>query len=267
MFQEPKALSASAHQALRYSPPSDYRFAAAELTCPVFISELSAIAREYPIVFPKSATQPCALLGVEQGVNAYVAEDGQWLAHYIPSHIRRYPFVLAKAGEGDAQQQRYTIAFDAQSELLGEQGEPLFDPSGERAQVLRNVLKLLEGMEKEARQLIKITRALEDYGLLVETNMVVKRKGQADAGIQGVRMVDEKKLQALPLEAFDDLRKMSALPVIYAHLLSMANLRQGTIAGKYPMLADRSEAANNVPEHLDELFGEGDDDFTFDFDS
>jgi len=79
--------------------------------------------------------------------------------------------------------------------------------------------------------------------------------------IPGLHMVDETALAKLDDQAFLNLRSAQALPLAYAlnlslqqaHLLSrLARLNPGTAA---------------VPEDLDTVFGNDDDEFTFDFDS
>lgn len=78
MIKKPVALDPKTHAKLRYTPPKSYGFVSEEIISPVFASELAAVAREYPIVFPEKAELPCAMLGVEEGANAYVGQDGSW---------------------------------------------------------------------------------------------------------------------------------------------------------------------------------------------
>ena len=80
MFRNPQVLQAQAHASLRLAPSTDYRFASGEMFVPIVFSEMADVAREFPLVFLKDRALPVALTGIEQGVNAYVAEDGKWLA-------------------------------------------------------------------------------------------------------------------------------------------------------------------------------------------
>jgi hypothetical protein len=69
-------------------------------------------------------------------------------------------------------------------------------------------------------------------GLLIERSIRVKTKDRGEVQVKGLEFVNEKLLNELPHDAFAKLRDAGALPLIYAHLLSMANLRQGVLAGK-----------------------------------
>jgi hypothetical protein len=66
-------------------------------------------------------------------------------------------------------------------------------------------------------------------------------------------VVDEQKLNGLSDAKFNKLRKAGALPLVYAHLLSMANLRQGVIAGKYPELDTASDRKVMRAPSMDDL--------------
>jgi hypothetical protein len=70
--------------------------------------------------------------------------------------------------------------------------------------------------------------------------------------IAGLHCIDEAALKALPDDAFLKLRKSSALPIVYAQLLSAAHI------GIFEQLARnelRPKPAAALPESLDGLFG------------
>ena len=39
---------------------------------------------------------PLVILGLKNNENLFVGKQGEWLGHYIPAYIRRYPFILAE---------------------------------------------------------------------------------------------------------------------------------------------------------------------------
>ena len=70
---------------------------------------------------------PLALMGLNEGANVYVADDGAFNADmYIPAYARRYPFLLARLEQGD---DTLSLCVDPTSDLVGafDDGEPLFD--------------------------------------------------------------------------------------------------------------------------------------------
>ncbi|MEA2120094.1 SapC family protein [Halovibrio sp. HP20-50] len=263
MFRTPQVLKAQAHANLTLTPSEKYHFASGELFVPIVYSEMADVAREYPLVFLKDRALPVALTGIEQGVNAYVAEEGKWLANYIPGRIRAYPFALTEVPE---KQGEFAIAFDSEAEQLGtDDGQPLFDANGKPSTTLQARIDLLQQMKQQEARTAQMLKTLRDFGILIERAIRIKRADGEDSQLTGMEVVDEKALNNLPLGTFGELRDQGLLPLIYAHLLSMANLRHGAIAGKYPQMAQPQAKATQGPMTSDELFDEGDDDFTFDF--
>lgn len=263
MFRNPQVLKAQAHIGLTLLPTTNYRFASGELFVPIVYSELADVAREYPLVFLKDRALPVALTGIEQGVNAYVAEDGKWLANYVPGRIRAYPFALTEMPEKPGE---FAIAFDSEADQLGtDDGQSLFDASGKLNAALQARIDLLQQIKQQEGRTGQMLKTLRDFGILVERSIRIKRAGGEDSQLTGMEVVDEKALNNLSLDTFGELRDQGLLPLIYAHLLSMANLRHGAIAGKYPQMAQPQAKATQGPMTSDELFDEGDDEFTFDF--
>lgn len=229
MYKNLVPLRHQEHAGLRLQPVSGYHFARELLLAPVVIDELAEAAREYPIVFPRDAGLPAVLLGVQQGRNAYVDESGRWQAGYLPAHLRHYPFMLRRLPGKDGGQGRMAVMIDADSPLWSRaDGEPVFDGESLSGAAQRAV-ELLSALSPRQAATRAMVEAVVRAGILVERTVRVQRPGQADARVSGLRVVDEKAFNALDDEAFAALRKSGALPLVYAHLLSWANLRQGPI--------------------------------------
>ncbi|WP_159595248.1 SapC family protein [Hydrogenophaga sp. BPS33] len=228
MYKNLVPLRHTEHAGLRLLPVSNYDFASELMLAPIVVDELAEAAREYPIVFPRDAALPAVLLGVQRGRNAYVGDNGQWLASYVPAHIRHYPFMLTRLpGKGDGQD--HVVMMDADSPLWSKiEGEPVFDGESLTPVAQRSV-DLLRAMSRRQVTTRAMVQAIAAAGLFVERTVRVKRPGHPDARVSGLRAVDEKAFNALSDEAFNALRKSGALPLVYAHLLSWANFRQGPI--------------------------------------
>lgn len=240
MFKNHVPLSFADHSNLRVFESNDYSFAKAETLVPIVYDEMADIAREYPIIFPDNESGlPCALLGLEPGKNAYVGDDGRWLATYIPAHVRRYPFTFGSA-ERQEDKERFVVFFDPDAEHFKDpNGHQVFTSDGKPTQHMENRFALLQQMQKVIPRTIELVKTLENAGILVERTVTITKADHTNQ-ITGFRMIDEKLLNALPDAAFLDLRRAGALPLVYAHLLSWANLRQGPIAGKYPDLISKA---------------------------
>jgi hypothetical protein len=80
-----------------------------------------------------------------------------------------------------------------------------------------------------------LVQAIDAAGLLVERAIRIKREGELDRQVTGIRVIDEAALNKLDDAAFNSLRKSGALPLVYASLLSWANFRQGPIGKSHPL--------------------------------
>ena len=224
------------HAGLHLRPSQDYGFARAMLLAPIVLDELAEVAREYAIVFPQGSELPCALLGVQEGCNAYVGPDGTWLARYVPAHIRHQPFALGLPEAGSAVA---GLLVDLGSPLLGPApGEPLFDERGAPAAALQSAIDLLQALHARQGVTRAQVQAIERAGLLVERGVEIRHADGEVHRVRGLRVIDEPALNALDTAAFDQLRRSGALPLVYAHLLSFAHLRQGPIGRAHPLPAN-----------------------------
>lgn len=238
MFKKPLLLKVTEHAGLTVAETTDWRFAANEMLVPVAFSEMADIAREYPLVFLNGKPLAYALTGIEQGVNAYVTDDGKWLATYIPAQLRCYPIGLTPI---PSKPDEFAIIADADApQIVSQTGKLLFE-NGQPSAFLQQRLDLLKTLQQAERVTQALVKVIQDAGLLKDQNITVKKAGQQTTQIKGLQIVDEQKLNTLPHEAFAKLRDQGALPLIYAHLLSLANLRQGPIAGKYPQMQQQKD--------------------------
>ncbi|WP_394425067.1 SapC family protein [Vreelandella stevensii] len=265
MFQNPTALDADQHRNLRYTPNQPYDFARELVMVPVVSGEVTRVAREMPIVFPKGEGVPQALLGVKPKESLHIRDSGHWMGRYIPAHIRRYPFVLAEVPTNDAQRaeqgRQYAVQFDADARHFERpDGHALIDTQGQPTDVLKKIQRVLLVLEEDQARTRQLVSQLDKAGLLVEQPITVKQ-GDQPHRLGGFRLLDTKAFATLEAETLATLRNSGALALAYAHLLSLTNLQDGLIARAY------RGADPETPATLDELFNEGDDDFTFDFDS
>ena len=63
---------------------------------PAIAAEFGVASGSFPIVFLGDKKMPVLVMGLRQGSNLFITEDGQFEAdHYVPAYVRRYPFVSA----------------------------------------------------------------------------------------------------------------------------------------------------------------------------
>ena len=194
---------------------------------PLTVEEFPLAARHYPIVFSSGTdVVPLALMGLNEGINAFVDDDGQLLEFaYIPAYVRRYPWMLARLTP-DAQE--LSLCFDPTAGAVGpfDEGDPVV-VDGQPSPQITEVLKFCEDFEQAGQRTGAFMKELADMKLLMEGEVAITQDGREDQPnlYRGFQMVSEDALRNL---RGDQLRKMmqsGMLPLIYAHLFSMQLMR------------------------------------------
>lgn len=227
MYTDMQVLNQEKHQKLRIMAVDKYNFANKLLSTPISLFEVGNIAREYPIVFPVGAKIPHALFGMEKEHNNYVDKGGRWIAKYIPASIRHYPFKLAPIPSKDDQSKtNFALVYDAASGLFNEKkGDPIYNADHSLTDAVKPYIALLELLASREAATKNTVKLIEDLGILVDKPLVVKDEKGNEKGLSGVRVIDEQKFNALPGKAMNELRTSGALRLIYAHFISLGNLR------------------------------------------
>jgi hypothetical protein len=194
---------------------------------PLTVDEFTLVQRHFPIVFSVGGTPvPIALMGLNEGVNVFLDENGRALDTnmYVPAYLRRYPFLLAKLRpESD----ELSLCYDPTSGAVGdfEEGEPLFDGDQPSA-ATKAVLEFCEQFEAAGLRTNAFVEDLVKSDLLMDGEVAIQPEGFDQPFVyRGFRMVDEEKVRNL---RGDELRKMNQngmLPLIYAHLFSLSQMR------------------------------------------
>ncbi len=191
---------------------------------PLTVEEFPMAQRFFPIVFSDGEDGvPIALMGLNEGVNVFLDADAKIVDGdvYLPAYVRRYPFMLARLSP-DAEE--LSLCFDPKSEAVGdfEDGQALFD-NAEPSEMTKGILAFNEQFEQAGQRTAAFMAELKEMDLLQDGEVTIQ---PGDGGqpfvYRGFRMVDEQKLAAL---RGDQLRKMAQsgmLPLIYAHLFSLA---------------------------------------------
>ncbi len=224
-YSKPEPLSRELHAKIglrRVEKP--FGFAAKTNVVPLTVGEFSMAALSYPIIFAGDRYQPLAVMGVGQGTNLFVGEDGAFeIGAYIPAYIRRYPFVLAN----DQARGQLVVCIDRASSLLGEDCElPFFDEKGEATAYTNGCVEFCNNFETEGRRTESFVQLLKELDLFE-----IKRATMTTANPDGTPgepqplaeyfAVSEEKLRALEPEKLKELIGNGAVAQIYAHLVSL----------------------------------------------
>jgi hypothetical protein len=194
---------------------------------PLTVDEFTLVQRHYPIVFSVGETPvPIALMGLNEGVNVFLDESGRARDPniYIPAYLRRYPFLLAKLRPDSDE---LSLCYDPTSGAVGDfpDGEPLFEGDQPSA-ATKAVLEFCEQFEAAGLRTNAFVEELTKSDLLMDCEVAIQPEGSEQPFVyRGFRMFDEEKIRNL---RGDELRKMNQngmLPLIYAHLFSLSQMR------------------------------------------
>lgn len=218
------AVTKERHAGKSWAKFESYRFAAGDNLAPLVGAEVAGAALTMPMAFIKERDhfRLVGLLSLTPGQNMFVSPDGRWIGAYVPSGFRGYPFRLAKTGGSDD----LILCVDEDSGLVrdDESAEPFFDGSGEIAGEIREIMDFLGHIEKNRTVTDLAVSAIAEAGLITEWGLTVRDRDR-EKPVAGLYIIDEAKLNSLDDGAFLELRKSQALPIAYAQLLSMGNIR------------------------------------------
>jgi hypothetical protein len=193
---------------------------------PVVVQEFVRVASELPIVFVKNnetgVFEVVTMLSLAPGENLMV-RDGEWQGNYVPRVLRNYPLALMEDGQNPGQ---LLVALIESSPVVNtEEGFALFNDDGTESDFLKARTSSLGEVIHQTQVTKAFNKELADMDLLIPQVLTMTLEGKPRE-INGIYIVDEKKLQELPDEQFVELRKKGLLPAIYAHLMSLQQVQR-----------------------------------------
>ena len=104
IYEKAAALSSDKHKNLCVKTGNDFGFAREIHYVPLTLAEFPAASLDFAIVFAgqDDNLMPIAVMGVKEGENVYVSEEGKMDVKYVPLFLRRYPFIFTTV-EGKGQ--------------------------------------------------------------------------------------------------------------------------------------------------------------------
>lgn len=257
LFKDLIPLSSVDHKDWKLLPAADASFIKNLHAFPLGVEEFAMAQRSFPIVFSSSEPPvPLALMGLNDGVNTFVGEDGTFTEPnaYVPAYIRRYPFMLARLSPDSDD---LSLCFDPSAGIIGpgDEGQPLFD-GDQPSETTQNIMKFCEEFEIAWNKTQAFVQELTTLDLLIDGEVAIEVAGAPQPFIyRGFRMISEEKLREL---SGDKLRKMNQngmLPLLFAHLFSLSQMsvlfnRQAS-QGHIPGITAEPAAADGTKEKAD----------------
>ncbi len=194
---------------------------------PLTVEEFPAAQRHFPIVFSSGDNPvPLALMGLNEGVNVFVSDDGLVSdAVYLPAYARRYPFLLAKLAP---EAEELSLCFDPTSDLIGkfDEGNVLFE-NGEASEITKGLLGFCEQFEQAGLRTAAFVEELKKHDLLMDGEVGIQQEGIEQPFIyRGFQMVNQEKLREVRGDVLRSWNQSGLLPLVFAHLFSLELVRE-----------------------------------------
>ncbi len=222
-YRAPTLLRFADHAGFGLRRAADYAVAAGATAIPLVAAEFALAGRHYPIVFASDASaMPLAVTGVSVGRNLFVSTEGQWATgRYIPSYVRRYPFIGMALEDGGTTM----LGIDAASPRIStdaarDDADLLFTPDGKATPTGEAAMALCDAYAIEHERTVAFATALKAHNLLVERSAEMRYADATQALVQGFRLIDEPAVRALPAAVVTEFHAKGWLDAITLHLAS-----------------------------------------------
>jgi hypothetical protein len=202
------------------------KWLAGQHAVPLTVEEFPQAQRNFPIIFSAGENPvPLALMGLNEGVNVFVSDEGEVTTPvYVPAYARRYPFMLARL---NPEATDLSLCFDPSTDLLGEfeDGAELFDGEAP-TDACKATLTFCEQFEIAGQKTQNFMEELAKHNLLMDGEVAIQQEGNDQPFVyRGFQMVSEEKLRELRGDVLRQWNQSGLLALIYAHLFSLELMR------------------------------------------
>jgi len=224
VYKSIKLLNSEKDLHLKLTPLNSFEYAKEKGQVAITLDEFFRASKSQPIIFTKSKENEyfaSVLLGVEKESNSFITDDGGWQkGEYIPTYIRRYPFIFVNDNS------KLAVAYDSNCKNLNtKEGNALFDKDANETPYLIEIIKFMDSFQHNSLMTSKFIKELDELNLLEDVKASLKIDGKT-FGFTGFKRVDEKKLEELEDETVVKLVKSGSYKFIMAHLISLGNFEK-----------------------------------------
>jgi len=223
MYKNLVVLDKEQHKDLKISPLENLSFAKQTAFVPVVANEVALVGASFPVVFTSDEKPSLVSLVSLGGDSLAINADGKWITSYVPSFFRKYPFSLASTKENPDQK---VILIDEESSLFSKsKGKQLFKKSGEQSETLTHAINFLTAHETQMVTTTNVAKLIADSGILEEREISVGEGEEKKVLVQGFKVVDREKLNALSDDILADWVRKGIISLIDAHLKSLDHIQ------------------------------------------
>lgn len=226
----PVILNNDTHRKLRVITTRGADYGEKTHVVPVIGDEISDLVLDFPVYLMKNEETGkynlYALLGLEPGENLYLQGE-HWAASYLPLHMRRQPFLLARSDEVQqtANENEAKIAIDMDNKRINEsQGQAIFNEDGSQTPYLESIIKVLSMLAMGIESTEAFISALIEHDLIESTQINITFADGEKKSLQGIHVINEDKLHALEGEVVAELHSRGFLQACYLMVASMGQV-------------------------------------------
>lgn len=239
-------VSSEHHRETSVRAGADYGFASFVNSVPLTATEFTAAALHYPIVFAgnEETVMPSVILGMRDGENLWVDDEGQWTEGYVPAFVRRYPFVFSTSEDGKTFYLSIDESFDGVN--TEGRGERMFDSDGQHTQYVKQIMAFMEAYQAQFQRTQFLCKRLLDLKLLKPTEAHFALPGGEKHTLHGFFAVDREALKALDAKIVVEMFSTDELECIFLHLQSLRHFMNMPGLISAPAAADPEAAEPEV---------------------
>jgi len=226
-YKNPEPLSFAKHGNLGVKKiDQPFAFLRSAHAVPLTVTEFAMAACSFPVIFIGEERTPIAVMGVRQGQNLYVNDDGFTdVDAYVPAFVRRYPFVFAADPGGE----QLLLCVDSEAPMVSDQADVAFFDGEAPSKYTEEAIEFCKEFERQRHSTLAFVDMLKKHDLFEEKSISFQPRDQQgqDTGptqkIADYWAISEERMNALGDEAFKELKDMGALGAVYAHFVSLLN--------------------------------------------
>jgi hypothetical protein len=201
---------------------------AASNAIPITMAEMPRASRDYPIVFGSAdggnSYSVLAVLGLADGENLFVADDGNWdQQSYQPAYLRRYPFCMAVV-QKDGKTQDERVVCVEQAALDEREGLMIERPDGSVMSWWSERLRLLQEYEADMLRTKQMCDWVQKLGILENFSAQAVADSGEVLNLAGMFRINEEKLAKLNADTLRSLVEKGVMGRLYAQMMSLDRL-------------------------------------------
>lgn len=200
-----------------------------------FPTEFLELQKEYPILFRQSPETnkyyATVLLGLHQDENLFLNPNAKagWDANYIPAVLAKGPFLIGLQSRDSTDSNAPVIHINLDHPKVSEQeGYPLFLEYGGNSPYLEHIVSILNIIHQGVAVQDAMFNLFSELDLIDPVNIEIDLNNGEKYRLLGNYTINQEKLRGLAGDQLERLNKLGFLPLAYAVINSMSNIRKLT---------------------------------------